>query len=58
MSDQAEEAKIAQQISEYDFIYSTIEFTKLCVDKCDVLKGVDDKLDRKEIACLSKFSFL
>ena len=53
MSNKANQAKMAQQILEYDFLTSTIEFTKLCTDKCKVLKGDDDQLHPREQACLS-----
>jgi len=49
MSDEA-----PRSITEFDYFHSVIEFTKICSEKCGVLKGKDDKLDNTEITCLSK----
>lgn len=42
-------------MTEFDYYHSVIEFTKICSEKCGVLKGKDDKLDNSEINCLSNF---
>jgi len=51
-------ARLGQQVVEYDWIQATINFTKLCGQKCNVFKGEDDTLDSKEANCLSKFHSL
>ena len=45
--------KLSEEIIEYDFERSTIEFTNICSSKCNVLKLVNDTLDQNEISCLS-----
>ena len=43
-----------KQRENYDFIFSAIQFTKICAQQCNVLKGNDDRLEDSEEACLSK----